>query len=187
MAAYSNSTVALAWGIALASTSQSSRLHPAFALCNHSDMAICNHNHKLCLMCTSPQPSRLQLSVARQGAKQGSKDAADPCLKLTSFFPAITLLLLSYCALLADSLCDAGQGVNQGLEDAVELAYFLKQGGLTPHSLRKFEASRIPRLQEIMACEMVRHLPVLPVCKSVVQKHLGMLLLQVITLSRILL
>lgn len=48
-----------------------------------------------------------------------------------------------------------GQGVNQGFEDAVELGYFLSQGGLLPDSLRKFEASRIPRVQQIMACEMV--------------------------------
>ena len=49
-----------------------------------------------------------------------------------------------------------GQGLNQGMEDAVELAYFLSQGGLLPDNLRKFEASRIPRVQEVMACEMVR-------------------------------
>lgn len=50
----------------------------------------------------------------------------------------------------------AGQGMNQALEDAVELAQAIKQGGFTPSSLRSFESSRIPRVQEIMAAEMVR-------------------------------
>lgn len=53
--------------------------------------------------------------------------------------------------------CDAGQGMNQALEDAVELAQAIKQGGFNPSSLRSFESSRIPRLQEIMAAEMVSH------------------------------
>lgn len=49
----------------------------------------------------------------------------------------------------------AGQGVNQGLEDAHDLAAFLGQAGPVADSLRKFEASRIPRVQTIMAAEMV--------------------------------
>ena len=49
----------------------------------------------------------------------------------------------------------AGQGVNQGFEDACELAHYLDQGGLQADSLRQFEASRIPRVQEVMAAEMV--------------------------------
>ncbi|KAL3137319.1 hypothetical protein ABBQ32_006859 [Trebouxia sp. C0010 RCD-2024] len=49
----------------------------------------------------------------------------------------------------------SGQGMNQALEDAVELAQAIKQGGFNPSSLRSFESSRIPRLQEIMAAEMV--------------------------------
>lgn len=51
----------------------------------------------------------------------------------------------------------AGQGVNQALEDAVELAQAINKGGLTPDSLRAYESSRIPRVQEIMAAEMVCH------------------------------
>lgn len=49
----------------------------------------------------------------------------------------------------------AGQGVNQALEDAVELAQAIKKGGLNPDSLRAYESKRIPRVQEIMAAEMV--------------------------------
>lgn len=53
----------------------------------------------------------------------------------------------------------AGQGLNQAMEDAVELGHFLSQQGLLPDSLRQYEASRIPRVQEVMACEMVHRLP----------------------------
>ena len=45
--------------------------------------------------------------------------------------------------------------MNQAFEDAVELAQAIQQGGLTQDSLRAFEAGRIPRLQEVMAAEMV--------------------------------
>ena len=48
-----------------------------------------------------------------------------------------------------------GQGVNQALEDAVELAQAIQQGGLTQESLRAYEAKRIPRIREIMAASMV--------------------------------
>lgn len=41
------------------------------------------------------------------------------------------------------------------MEDAVELGQFLSQSGLLPQSLRDYEASRIPRVQQVMACEMV--------------------------------
>ena len=47
--------------------------------------------------------------------------------------------------------------MNQALEDAVELAQAINKGGLTPGSLRAYESSRIPRVQEIMAAEMVCH------------------------------
>lgn len=47
--------------------------------------------------------------------------------------------------------------MNQALEDAVELAQAINRGGLTPDSLRAYESSRIPRVQEIMAAEMVCH------------------------------
>ena len=49
----------------------------------------------------------------------------------------------------------AGQGVAQAFEDAVHLAHAIQEGGLTPQSLRAFEAKRVSRLQEIMAAEMV--------------------------------
>ena len=42
------------------------------------------------------------------------------------------------------------------MEDAYELAQYLKQGGLTADSLRQFEASRIPKIRQIMAAELVR-------------------------------
>ena len=45
--------------------------------------------------------------------------------------------------------------MNQGLEDAVDLGCFLAKDGLTPEALRAFEAERIPRIQQIMAAEMV--------------------------------
>jgi len=45
--------------------------------------------------------------------------------------------------------------VNQALEDAVELAQAIQEGGLTQDSLRAYEASRIPRVQQILAAEMV--------------------------------
>ena len=48
-----------------------------------------------------------------------------------------------------------GQGVNQALEDAVELAQAIQQGGLTQESLRAYEAKGIPRVQEVMAAAMV--------------------------------
>ena len=48
-----------------------------------------------------------------------------------------------------------GQGVAQAFEDAVHLAHAIQEGGLTPQSLRAFEAKRVSRLQEIMAAEMV--------------------------------
>ena len=51
--------------------------------------------------------------------------------------------------------CVSGQGVNQAFEDAVILAQTIKYGGLTEASLRAFESQCIPRLQEIMAAEMV--------------------------------
>lgn len=47
--------------------------------------------------------------------------------------------------------------MNQALEDAVELAQAIKEGGLNPDSLRAYESKRIPRIQEIMAAEMVSH------------------------------
>ena len=50
----------------------------------------------------------------------------------------------------------AGQGLNQGMEDAYELAQYLKHGGLTADSLRQFEAFRIPKIRQIMAAELVR-------------------------------
>ncbi len=45
--------------------------------------------------------------------------------------------------------------MNQALEDAVELAQAIQEGGLTQDSLRAYEASRIPRVQQILAAEMV--------------------------------
>jgi len=45
--------------------------------------------------------------------------------------------------------------VNQALEDAVELAQAIQEGGLMQDSLRAYEASRIPRVQQILAAEMV--------------------------------
>ncbi|DBA92561.1 hypothetical protein WJX77_007472 [Trebouxia sp. C0004] len=48
----------------------------------------------------------------------------------------------------------SGQGVNQALEDAVELAQAIQESGLTQGSLRAYEASRIPRVQQILAAEM---------------------------------
>ena len=45
--------------------------------------------------------------------------------------------------------------MNKALEDAVELALAVQDGGLTQDSLRAYEAKRIPRCQEIMAAEMV--------------------------------
>ncbi|KAL0044438.1 hypothetical protein WJX82_006692 [Trebouxia sp. C0006] len=48
----------------------------------------------------------------------------------------------------------SGQGVNQALEDAVELAQAIQEGGLMQDSLRAYEASRIPRVQQILAAEM---------------------------------
>ena len=48
-----------------------------------------------------------------------------------------------------------GQGVNQALEDAVELAQAIQQGGLTQESLRAYEAKRVPRIREVMAASMV--------------------------------
>lgn len=48
-----------------------------------------------------------------------------------------------------------GQGVNQALEDAVELAQAIQAGGLTEESLRAYEAKRIPRIREVMAASMV--------------------------------
>ena len=49
----------------------------------------------------------------------------------------------------------AGQGVSQAFEDAVHLAHAIQEGGLTPQSLRAFEAKRISRMKEITAAEMV--------------------------------
>ena len=49
----------------------------------------------------------------------------------------------------------AGQGLNQGLEDAAALGQHVQAGGLCPASLRAFEALRVPRVQEVMAAEMV--------------------------------
>lgn len=57
--------------------------------------------------------------------------------------------------MLRRSLHDIGQGVNQALEDAVELAQAIQQGGLTEDSLRAYEAKRIPRIREVMAASMV--------------------------------
>ncbi len=49
--------------------------------------------------------------------------------------------------------------MNQALEDAVELAQAIQEGGLTQGSLRAYEASRIPRVQQILAAEMVSLTP----------------------------
>jgi len=49
--------------------------------------------------------------------------------------------------------------VNQALEDAVELAQAIQEGGTTQGSLRAYEASRIPRVQQILAAEMVSLTP----------------------------
>lgn len=57
--------------------------------------------------------------------------------------------------MLRRSLHCTGQGVNQALEDAVELAQAIQQGGLTQESLRAYEAKRIPRIREVMAASMV--------------------------------
>ena len=48
-----------------------------------------------------------------------------------------------------------GQGVNQALEDALLLAQAVRNGGLAEKSLRSFEAQRIPRVQEILAFQIV--------------------------------
>lgn len=45
--------------------------------------------------------------------------------------------------------------MNQAFEDAVELAQAVQEQGLTPDSLRAYEAKRIPRVQQILAAEMV--------------------------------
>ena len=45
--------------------------------------------------------------------------------------------------------------MNQALEDAVELAQAIQQGGLTQESLRAYETKRIPRVREIMAAALV--------------------------------
>lgn len=59
---------------------------------------------------------------------------------------------------MASTVCThAGQGVNQALEDAVLLAQAIRVGGLTEKSLRSFEAQRIPRVQEILAFQIVSH------------------------------
>ena len=60
--------------------------------------------------------------------------------------PASTGMLTGYVS---------GQGVNQAFEDAVILAQAIQDGGLAEASLRAFESQRIPRLQEVMAAEMV--------------------------------
>ncbi len=54
----------------------------------------------------------------------------------------------------------AGQGVNQALEDAVELALAVQEGGLGQDSLREYEAKRILRVREVMAAAMASSLPV---------------------------
>lgn len=49
----------------------------------------------------------------------------------------------------------AGQGLNQGLEDAAELGRQVKASGLTADTLRSYEKTRIARVQQIMAAELV--------------------------------
>lgn len=49
----------------------------------------------------------------------------------------------------------AGQGLNQGLEDAAELGRQVKAEGLTQASLRTYETTRIERIQQVMAAELV--------------------------------
>eukprot|EP00884_Botryococcus_braunii_P001468 jgi/Botrbrau1/11321/Bobra.0038s0081.1 len=43
-----------------------------------------------------------------------------------------------------------GQGLNLAMEDAAVLAFHLRKGGLTPLSLRRYEAERAPRVKEII-------------------------------------
>ena len=54
----------------------------------------------------------------------------------------------------------AGQGLNQGLEDAAELGRQVRAGGLSPATLRNYETTRIARVQQVMAAETVRYLPI---------------------------
>lgn len=49
----------------------------------------------------------------------------------------------------------AGQGLNQGLEDAAALGRQVKAAGLGAESLRSYEKTRIPRVQQVMATELV--------------------------------
>lgn len=55
------------------------------------------------------------------------------------------------------SVLSTGQGLNTALEDAAELAWWLREEGLTPEALRYFEKERLPRMATIAYRENVRN------------------------------
>ena len=53
------------------------------------------------------------------------------------------------------SVCPAGQGANQALEDAAELGWAVQQHGPTAEALRAYEMERLERVRTIVGTEQV--------------------------------